>query len=142
MVSTNSFPETSNPPGVAPPSKPTFSHVSTFTIGRAKIITVAGQVGIAPDGTIPSTFTEQVSIAIQNVKLCLAAAGATPRNIMTATHYVVDYDPAEKTRQELWAKFLGGATPPGTLVPVEKLAGPGLLFEVEVMAVMEVDAED
>lgn len=141
MVSTRSLPITFNPPGVAPPSKPTFSHVSTFTIGRAKIITVAGQIGIAADGTIPPTLTEQVENAIRNVKLCLAAAGATQHNIMTVTHYVVNYDPTEKTRQELWAEFLDGATPPGTLVPLEKLAGPGLLFEVEVMAVVEVDEE-
>jgi enamine deaminase RidA (YjgF/YER057c/UK114 family) len=108
MVSSKSLPEIFNPPGVAPPSKPTFSHVSTFTIGPAKIITLARQIGTAPDGTVPTKYTEQVSNAIRNVKLCLAAAGATPRNIMKVRHYVVNYDPAEKSRQELWAKFWMG----------------------------------
>lgn len=73
---------------------------------------------------------------------CLAAASAIPRNIMSATHYVVNYDSDDTTRQELWAEFLGRAAPPGTLVPVEKLARPGLSFEIEVMAVVEVDEKD
>jgi monoamine oxidase len=139
-MSSKSLPETFNPPDVAPP-KPVYDHVCVFPIGNAKIITVAGQIGKHPDGTIPSTFTEQVSAALRNVKACLAAAGATPRDIVKVTHYVVNYDPAERSRNELCIKFLNGHKPPGTLVPVEKLAAPEILFEIEVMAIVQVDKE-
>lgn len=139
-MSSKSLPQTLNPPDVAPP-KPTYSHVCVFTLGRTKIITVAGQIGTLPDGTVPPTFAEQVSCALQNVKACLAAAGATPRDIMKVTHYIVNYDPTDRKRNELYLQFLDGHKPPGTLVPVEKLGAPELLFEIEVMAVVEVDEE-
>jgi monoamine oxidase len=57
------------------------------------------------------------------------------------THYVVNYDPAQRGRNELCLKILNGHKPPGTLVPVEKLAAPEILFEIEVMAIMQVDEE-
>ena len=133
-----SLPRTFNPPGVAPP-KPSYSHVSVFSLGRAKIITITGQIGTFPDGSVPPTFAEQVSCALQNVKACLAAAGATPCDIIQVTHYVANYDPADRKRNELYLQFLDGHKPPGTLVPVERLGAPELLFEIEVMAVVEED---
>jgi monoamine oxidase len=139
-MSSKSLPETFNPPDVAPP-KPSYDHVCVFSLGNMKIITVAGQIGKHPDGTIPPTFTEQVARALQNVKACLVAVGARPRDIVKVTHYVVNYDPAERSRNELCMKFLNGHKPPGTLVPVEKLAAPEILFEIEVMAIVEVDKE-
>jgi monoamine oxidase len=75
------------------------------------------------------------------VKACLVAAGARLRDIVKVTHYVVNYDPAERSRNELCMKFLNGHKPPGTLVPVEKMAAPEILFEIEVMAIVEVDKE-
>lgn len=75
------------------------------------------------------------------MKACLAAAGATPRVIVKVTHYVVNYDPAERSRNEQCTEFLNGHKPPGTMVPVEKLAAPEILFEIEVMAIVEVDKE-
>jgi monoamine oxidase len=73
------------------------------------------------------------------VKTCLTAAGATPRNIMSNTHYVLNYDPTDTTRNVLFGEFLDGHRPPGTLGPVEMLAAPQLLFEIDVVAVVEVD---
>jgi enamine deaminase RidA (YjgF/YER057c/UK114 family) len=80
-MSFKSPPETFNPPDVVPP-KPSYDDVCVFSLGNTKIITVAGQIGKHPDGNIPHTFTEQVSRALQNVKACLAAAGATPWDIV------------------------------------------------------------
>lgn len=61
---------------------------------------------------------------------------------MKVTQYIVDFDPANrKTWDELYEKFMNGYTPPATLIPVEKLAIPALLYEIEVMAVVAVDQE-
>ena len=56
---------------------------------------------------------------------------------MKVTHYIVNYDPADRKRGQLYLEFMEGHKPPSTLVPVEKLASPELLFEIEVMAVVE-----
>lgn len=129
------LPQTFNPPGVAPP-KPTYSHVCTFSLGPTKIITVAGQIGTSRDGSIPESYELQVAFALENVKACLEAAGATMRDIMKVTHYIVNYDPADRKRGYLYAEFMGEHRPPSTLIPVEKLAEPELLYEIEVMAVV------
>jgi enamine deaminase RidA (YjgF/YER057c/UK114 family) len=139
MMSSKSLPQTFNPPGVAPPTKPTFSHASVFPLGTAKVVTIAGQIGTFPGGSIPPDSPSQVSNDLRNVKTCLTAAGAAPSNIMSNTHYVVNYDPTDTTRNALFVEFLDGYRPPGTLVPVEMLAAPQLLFAIDVMAVVEVD---
>jgi monoamine oxidase len=132
-MSSKSLPQTFNPPGVAPPTKPTFSHASVFPLGTAKVVTIMGQIGTFPGGSIPPDFPSQVSNALRNAKTCLTAAGAAPSNIMSNTHYVVNYDPTDTTKNALFVEFLDGYRPPGTLVPVEMLAAPQLLFEIDVM---------
>jgi len=88
-----------NPDGVAAPA-PTYSHVAITPLSStaSKLITVAGQIGKDPSGKVPSSFAEQVSNALQNVERCLAAAGAKTSEIVKVTHYVVDFDPKDKTR--------------------------------------------
>jgi monoamine oxidase len=70
------------------------------------------------------------------VKACLEAAGATMRDIMKVTHYIVYYDPADRKRGHIYAESMGEHRPPSTLIPVEKLAKPELLYEIEIMAVV------
>lgn len=140
IMSSKPLPQTFNPPGIAPP-KPTYSHVCTFTLGSTKIITVAGQIGTHEDGTIDDRLEFQVLLALENVRKCLLSTGAVPRDIMKVTQYVVSFDPANRKPSELYAKFMDGHAPPVTLIPVEKLARPGLLYEIEVMAIVAVDQE-
>ncbi len=129
-------PETSNPPDVAPP-KPTYSHISTFPLSSpCKLITIAGQIGTSPTGDIPPSYTDQVSNALSNLGKCLAAAGATTRDIVKVTHYIVDYDPKDRERGRLYLEFMGGHKPPSTLIPVPMLADEGLLYEIEAMAIV------
>lgn len=133
------LPQTLNPPTVSPP-KPSYSHVCITPLhGSARLITVAGQVGISPtDGSGPASFSEQVSIALANLSECLKAAGATPRDIVKTTHYTLRYGPEDhEVRGRLYGEFMGGDwRPPSTLVPVVALAEKALLYEIEVMAVV------
>lgn len=39
-------------------------------------------------------------------------------------------------RAELYMKFMGGHTPPSTLIGVQALATKDLLYEIEIMAVV------
>lgn len=53
---------------------------------------------------------------------------------MKLTYYIVDYDITDPKQRQPSLDFLGSHRPPITLVPVTKLALPGIIFEVEAMA--------
>lgn len=126
-----------NPPNVHPP-RPTYSHVQTTPISSTStLVTIAGQIGVDPDTqSVASTFAEQVQVALANLGKCLAAAGATPADIIKITHFVVNLDPKDTTRAAAYVKFMGDHRPPSTLLGVAALAEPSILYEVEAMAIV------
>lgn len=76
-------PRTFNPDGVpAPP--PSYNHVAvTPLLPSSRLITLAGLTGCDPASSDnPKTLPEQASIAYSKVQTCLAAAGASPRDIV------------------------------------------------------------
>jgi enamine deaminase RidA (YjgF/YER057c/UK114 family) len=106
-----------NPPNIALP-KPTYSHVTTFSTSQpSKIISVAGQAGVDPGGVLPSTMDEQVKLALENLRKCLASAGAGPRDVLKITHYIVDYDCNRREWTKQFVDFFEGEMPTSTLVP-------------------------
>jgi enamine deaminase RidA (YjgF/YER057c/UK114 family) len=127
-----------NPADVRPPH-PIYSHVQVTPISpTSSLITIAGQIGVPPDSAAAAaTFAEQVEIALDNLRKCLAAAGATPADIIKVTHYIVNLDPKDRSRLEAYTKFIGDHRPPSTLVGVAALAWPELLYEVEAMAIVQ-----
>lgn len=133
----SSLPQTFNPASVPAP-RPSYSHICTTPLSpTTKLITVAGQIGIDPTtSTVPASFAAQVSAALTNLGACLAAAGATTRDVVKVTQYVVDYDPTERARASLYGEFMGDHRPPSTLVGVACLAEPELSYEIEAMAVV------
>ncbi|QDS75917.1 hypothetical protein FKW77_002817 [Venturia effusa] len=143
-------PQTFNPSTVAAPP-PTYNQVSTTPLlPTTRLITLAGQTGILPSTGKPSPIhTEQYKQAYQNVLNCLRAVGATPRDIIHVRHYIVQESGdaelnkvpiVERGWGELWMEFMdregGGHRPPDTVLGVAALAVPGLLYEVEVWAVV------
>jgi enamine deaminase RidA (YjgF/YER057c/UK114 family) len=91
-------PRTFNPPGVPLPP-PTYNHVCVTPLipGLVDLVTLAGLTGFSPsDDSSPKTIKEQAPIAYSKIKICLAAAGATPRDIVQVRHYIVNEtgDPA------------------------------------------------
>ena len=76
--------------------------------------------------------TRQVFAIMERV---LAAAGATPADVVKVTVYLLDIDDRpliNPVRQE----FFGSARPASTLVEVSRLAIPGAKIEVEAVAVV------
>ncbi|KAF2021078.1 YjgF-like protein [Aaosphaeria arxii CBS 175.79] len=138
-------------PATVPPPPTTYSQVCvTPILPTAKLITLAGQVGIDPTTkTVPTSFLEQVKIAYENVHNCLKAANATPGDIVHVKHYIVRdsgvaeldaKDVVDRGWGELWMKFMDemadGHRPPDTVLGVAALAKSNLLYEVEVLAVI------
>ena len=99
----------------------------------ARVLHLAGQIGIAPDGTLPADFEAQADQCWKNIKAVLAAAGMGVEDLVKCTHFL--------TRQEhvaaygkVRARHLGEARPASTLLVISALAGPGMLVEVEAIA--------
>jgi monoamine oxidase len=130
--------QTQNPKESYP--KATYSHVVTVD-APARLIYTAGQVGRDNTGFIPESYEEQVKLAYQNLGHCLAAVNASPKDIVKLTYYVVNYDPNRPAHIEITEDFLDGHRPGITLVPVQQLAAPGFLFEVEAVAAIEPDRQ-
>lgn len=111
-------------------SRPSFSHVAS-SLGPARLVTIAGQVGADENGVVPSDLDEQIGFAFANLKQCLAAAGASVGDILKLVYYIVDYNPDRRHHLKPLLAFLDGHRPATSLVPVPKLAKPEFLFEVE-----------
>jgi enamine deaminase RidA (YjgF/YER057c/UK114 family) len=122
-----------NPPGVAAPLGH-YSHVATVPPGT-KLLYLAGQIGIRPDGSLPGSIEDQTIQAYENVRAILAAEGATPADIVFVKTYrtkrPTDPGPMQDHRRRF---FQGTPPPPGTLVYVSELARPDILVEIEVVA--------
>lgn len=114
-------------------TSPFYSAV-THSTGPCTIVTTAGQIGARPDGTVPSDPEEQYSQAIDNLRRCLEAAGARVQDILKLTYYIVNYDYLKPLHRPVLMSFLGDHRPASTLIPVQQLAAPEFLFEIEATA--------
>jgi enamine deaminase RidA (YjgF/YER057c/UK114 family) len=125
-----------NPPGRT--SSPAYSEVVTAKPGT--VIWIAGQVGSNSKGELvgKGDLQLQANQAWENVKAALAAAGATFRDVVKITTYVVNYKPSMRTvLREARLRHMGdGAPPAATLVGVQSLATEDWLVEIEATAVI------
>jgi enamine deaminase RidA (YjgF/YER057c/UK114 family) len=101
--------------------------------GESRMLFLAGQVGIAPDGTVPADPVEQLGVALENVVRNLEAAGFEPADLVKLTTYVVGSIDAAGRRAQL-DRVLGPHVTTSTLVYVAALASPDYKVEVEAWA--------
>ena len=119
-----------NPATVAPPSG--YSHA--IEVGpNSRIVYLAGQLGVAPDGTLAKDIRGQTEIAWTNIRNVLAAAGMEITDIVKMNHYLLRKEDIAPYR-EVRGKFLGTHAPAGTLLVIGALGRDGALVEVEVVA--------
>lgn len=128
--------ETLDPSGLAP--IPGAAHVTIATGSR--IVHISGQTGLDADGTLAgTTHADQAAQALRNLRLAVAAAGATPGDIARLGLYVVDHSAAAFEAIVGAAIEVFGEDFPitaSTLVGVAALWQPGLLFEVDAVLVI------
>jgi enamine deaminase RidA (YjgF/YER057c/UK114 family) len=126
-----------NPPGLA--QFKTFSHVATVSGG--KTIHVSGQVSWNEKGEVvhPGDLKAQAGQVFENLKVALAAAGATCDNVVKFTIYVVNLKPQDRIAiSEVRGRYLtSGRVPASTMIGVQSLVSEGLLLEVEAIAVVD-----
>jgi enamine deaminase RidA (YjgF/YER057c/UK114 family) len=124
-----------NPPGIPDASRNSASQVVVVPPGH-KMIFVAGKVGENAAGEVVSSdFQEQARQAFENVRIALQGAGATPADIVKVTVYIVGYEVARVHAYAAEHKlFFGARGPATTVIGVDKLVLPSMLFEIDVIA--------
>ncbi len=100
---------------------------------NARLVFVAGQIPVRPDGSTPQTIEEQTEVVWTNIKAVLAAAGMGIRDIVKITSFLTRYENFARFAQ-VRAGFLDGHRPASTSVIISALAKPEFLVEVEAIA--------
>jgi enamine deaminase RidA (YjgF/YER057c/UK114 family) len=125
-----------NPPGLTTSA----AYTQVVTAKPGTLIWVAGQTAHNAKGELvgKGDLKAQANQVWENVRLALVASGATFKDVVKITTYVVNYKPS--MRDDLRAarlRFMGSADPPAaTLVGVQSLASEDWLVEIEVTAVI------
>jgi 2-iminobutanoate/2-iminopropanoate deaminase len=121
----------SNPPSVSAPTG--YTHAIQIT-GDYRRLIISGQVGLALDGTVPTTGEGQIAQALANLRAILSEHGMTVENIVKTTAFLTDRGLLAAYRQARGAVF-GEHAPASTLLFVAGLADPRWMVEIEAEAV-------
>lgn len=102
---------------------------------------IGGQYASDESGqVVPGDFAAQVERSVANLRIALAGVGLGLEHVVRLGSYIVDHD-LEKL--EILGKALHGAwadrLPAQTLVGVAALALPGMLFEIDAVAVRPIE---
>jgi enamine deaminase RidA (YjgF/YER057c/UK114 family) len=121
------------PDGVAPGNG--YTNVVT---GTGRLVAVSGQVALAADGTVvgPGDPEAQARQVFENLRRCLAAAGASFADVIKLTYFLTDVGqlPVIRTVRD---QYVDTAAPPASsAVAVAALFRPEFLLEVEALAVV------
>lgn len=119
-------------PGMSEP----ISHF-THVVRAGNIVFVSGCV--ASDGggrTVGGDdATAQARQALENIKKCLAAAGATFADVCKVTVYLKNVTDREKVNT-VRKEYFGESRPASTLIEISQFVRPDLLIEIEAVAVL------
>jgi len=125
-----------NPEDLAPPVG--FSHVAVAAPGR--LVFLAGQTAHQADGSLAgSTVAQQFGAAVENVAMALAAAGATPADVVSLQIFTPDVDAYRAEAKAIGAAYravFGPHYPPMALFGVTRLYDADALVELIVIAVI------
>lgn len=123
-----------------PGSQPISHYCDVVRAGDLVWVTGQAAAESTPDGSGYTILAEgdaegQARIAHEHLGQALAAVGATPADVVKVTNYVTNID--DRSRVNIARKaFFGDTRPASVLVQVPKLVLPGLMYEVEAMAVV------
>ena len=100
----------------------------------ARLLSVSGQVGTAPDGKLGPTIEAQCEQVWKNIGEVLKAGGMGYKDIVKMTTFLTDsrFIPASRAARD--AVLTEAPYPSSTLLIVQGLADPAMLVEIEVLA--------
>jgi len=117
-------------------------HSQVSVASGTRLIHLAGQVGSDAEGRIvEGGLAAQAERAMLNVGLALDAAGASEDDLVKLTIHVVDWAPEKLAELGAGLMAAGEARPrprvPVTLLGAATLYEPGMLVEIEAVAVAD-----
>ena len=121
----------SNPAGVHAPLG-LYSHTVTVPEGT-ELIFLSGQLGVRPDGTVPTTIEEQADQVFANIVALLKSHGLAATSIVKLTTFMVAGHDGDAVRAAR-LKHLGSHRPASTAVFVSQLVDPAWFVEVDAVA--------
>ncbi|MEO8038212.1 MAG: RidA family protein [Betaproteobacteria bacterium] len=125
-----------NPPGLA--NFGTFSQLVTVQGGQT--VYISGQVAWNAEGQVigPGDLKAQTVQVFENLKVALAAAGASFGDLVKITTYVVDLKPEDRAViSEIRNRYVDRTRlPASTMIGVDALVVDTLRIEVEAIAVV------
>ena len=121
-------------PDAIAPTFARYAHGVAVPEGHELIFT-SGQLGLAPDGTVPDGAEAQADIVFGNLSAILAAAHARPDDVVRINAYVTDraHMAGYMAARDRWLAEVT-RLPASTLVIVSGFTRPEFVVEVEVVA--------
>ncbi|MEU6219378.1 RidA family protein [Streptomyces sp. NPDC047022] len=121
------------PDGVAPAAA--YTHV---VVGSGRFVAVSGQLALDEDGKLvgdndPAAQARQV---FENLRRCLASAGATFGHVVKLTFFVTDMAHMPAIRAARAEHIPDDRLPAASAVQVAALVRPEFLMEIEAYAVL------
>jgi enamine deaminase RidA (YjgF/YER057c/UK114 family) len=115
---------------------PVYSHAVSVSGGTRQIF-IAGQLGRDAAGGVvgKGDMRRQFEQVHENLKIALAAAGATLADVVQTVTYTTDIE-ALFACADVRLHYYGDSLPTSTTVEVRRLAHPDLLVEVSAIAVV------
>jgi enamine deaminase RidA (YjgF/YER057c/UK114 family) len=118
----------------------THGWTQVVTASGGKTIHISGQTGINAAGEVigKGDLKRQTEQTFENLRLALAAAGATWKDVVATRLYVVNLKPEHvPIIREVRGRYVSAEHPPAsTLVGVSALVGAEWLIEIEATAVV------
>ena len=122
-----------SPQTIAPPLA-NYAHGIEIPAG-ARIVRTAGQLAVAPDGSIPAGVGAQTSRCFDNIAAILAEAGMSLSDIVHVTAYLTDRAHLADYMHARDAALAGNPRlASSTLLIISGFSRPEFLVEVEVWA--------
>lgn len=123
---------------VTPPElRPPFARYShAVEVGPvSRLLVLSGQLGVAPDDSVPEGAEAQAALCLANIDRILAAAGMTRADVLRLNAYVTDrgHMAGYMAARDAWVAGLD-PLPASTLMIVSGFTRPEFLVEVEALA--------
>jgi enamine deaminase RidA (YjgF/YER057c/UK114 family) len=123
--------KTHNPTTISAPFS-AYSHAVEIP-PAARMLYVSGQLGVAPDGSVPDDFAGQADQAFRNVLAILEEAGMAAHDLVRVNTYLTDSANIGGYR-EIRDRHLAGHEAASTMIVISALAQPRFRIEVEAVA--------
>jgi enamine deaminase RidA (YjgF/YER057c/UK114 family) len=114
---------------------PGYTHVVEAT-APARLVYIAGQLGVDRDGKLSSDFRLQAVQTFENLEAALAAVGGRFKHVVKLNNYLVDVKYLPIFRQVRDSYLADRNRPASTTVAISALAREGALLEIEAVAVL------